>query len=121
MFKNIGRKIKGLTKFLFWLGFIFWIIAGLAVMVIGILTTPVSFDGGDSFPATAFIFVLLGILVIGIGFLISWISSFFMYGYGELIDKTAEIAKNTAKEEPQTLPYTPFAKEIVTEEAAVTE
>ncbi len=121
MFKNIGRKIKGLTKVLFWLGFVFWIMAGLAVMAIGILTTPVSFDGSDSFTATFFIFIVLGILVIGIGFLISWISCFFMYGYGELIDKTAEIAKNTAEKTEYFPQIVPTPTVPATEEAVITE
>jgi hypothetical protein len=31
-----------------------------------------------------------------LGSLISWISSLALYGFGELIEKTAEIARNTA-------------------------
>ena len=37
----------------------------------------------------------VGILVIAIGSLFSWVGSFCLYGFGELIEKTTEIAENT--------------------------
>ena len=37
----------------------------------------------------------VGLVVIIVGCLGSWIGSFFTYGFGELIEKTTEIAENT--------------------------
>ena len=41
--------------------------------------------------------LLLGIIVIVFGCLVSWIGAFFAYGFGQLIENTDEIRKNTAK------------------------
>lgn len=73
-FENIGGKIKTLAVII--------TVVGIGVSV---------FCG---------IFMLskhagYGLLTIIAGSLVSWISSFFMYGFGELIEKTTEIAKNT--------------------------
>lgn len=40
---------------------------------------------------------ILSIFILIVGPLFSWTSSFVMYGFGELIDKSTEIAKNTRK------------------------
>lgn len=42
---------------------------------------------------------LFGLLVAGIGSLVSWLSGLFTYGFGELIVKTDEIAANTRKKD----------------------
>lgn len=77
MFKNIGGKIKGLAKAFFILGAIVPIIVGIVLM---------SSDEN---------MVLVGILVMVGGFVVAWISSWFLYGFGELIDKTCAIERNT--------------------------
>lgn len=69
MFNNIGNKIKILAHVICWIGFAVSLIIGLYL---------------NSF------------LSFVIGCLSSWIGSFCLYGYGELIEKTAETAKNTA-------------------------
>ena len=76
-FENIGSKIKTLA--------IITTIVGLATSVflgLYILTTN----------------ALYGVLIALIGSLVSWLSAFFMYGFGELIEKTTEITKNTKKD-----------------------
>ncbi len=70
MFDDIGGKIKGLATFICWVGIIGSIFGGLGVMV------------ADED------FVGLGILIILGGCLGSWIWSFFMYGFGQLIQNT---------------------------------
>ena len=67
MFRNIGGKIKGLAKVIFI----------ISVIAAGF------FAGFGIF-----------ILVAGVGFLVSWIGSFFMYGLGQLIEDT-EINRRT--------------------------
>ena len=75
MFENIGDKIKSLATVLAVLGIVVYGIWGL------VLITSVSF--------------FTGLLVIVLGSLVSWVGSFFMYGFGELIDKVCEIERNT--------------------------
>lgn len=80
MFDNIGGKIKGLAKAIFIIATIIFIIAGLVMLS----------DGGDTAMIT-------GIVTIIVGPLAAWVSSWLLYGFGELIEKTTEIAENTRK------------------------
>ncbi len=86
MFNNIGKKIKTLAVVLCWIGIALSIIGGF------ILMTTINRSAAGFF---------LGILESGLGFLASWIGSFLLYGFGELIDKTADIERNTR---PHTAP-----------------
>ena len=87
MFDNIGGKIKTLAKVICWAGIGFSIFFGLLVFIGCALSESGFFDVVIGF--------FLGILLIIIGSLASWIGSFFLYGFGELIERTAEIAQNT--------------------------
>jgi hypothetical protein len=85
MYNNIGEKIKGLAKSLALIGTIISVIIGINLIV----------KGSDSY-YDGRVLIYTGIGVILVGTLVSWIWSWFMYGFGELIEKTAEIARNTA-------------------------
>ena len=74
MFDNIGGKIKGLAKVLFWLETIAAAIVGLGLV-----------DGSEGL---SLLFALVGVLV-------AWISAWFLYGFGEIIDKLCDIERNT--------------------------
>ena len=76
-FENIGGKIKTLAVVLTILG----VVASIMICVFLLFRN-----------------FLIGILIAIIGSLVSWISSFFMYGFGELIEKTTEVAKNTKQD-----------------------
>lgn len=76
-FQNIGAKIKTLAVVVTILGIAASVVSGLYII-------------NDN--------ALSGVLVAFIGSVFSWISAFFMYGFGELIEKTTEIAKNTKKD-----------------------
>ena len=80
MFENIGKKIKALAQTLCWIGIVASVIGGMAAIASG--------------EELAFI----GLIIIIAGSLISWISSFAMYGFGELIDKVTAIERNTRDE-----------------------
>ena len=82
MFDNIGRKIKGLSNMLFWVGAIASTIIGLVIM--GSLA-----NRSRGSEQGAIIFV--GILLIAVGIFVSWLSSILLYGYGELIDSNQKI------------------------------
>lgn len=82
MFKNIGKKIKTLAKVLCWVGIIAYAIAAIIMIAIG--------ANGDSGAMIAY-----GVAVLIVGPLSAWIGSFFLYGFGELVDKAIDIEKNT--------------------------
>ena len=73
MFDNIGSKIKGLASIITWIGIIISVILGIVLMCLGKT------------------FVIVGLCVLFFGALMSWISSFLLYGFGELIERTCRI------------------------------
>ena len=84
MFENIGEKIKALAVISTIIGMLGSILGGFAVWV-----------------EFKFIF---GLLIAVFGCLFSWIGSFTLYGFGELIDNTQRIIINTT---PTLKNYTP--------------
>lgn len=82
MYKNIGRKIKGLAKFICWIGITISVIWAIYLF---------SYDTDYYYNN---IKIITGIIILIAGPIISWIGSFFAYGFGELIEKTTEIADN---------------------------
>lgn len=84
MFTNIGSKIKTFSVVICWIGIAFSILIGL-ILMIAMMSVP---EGG-------IIGILVGIPVAIVGSLFSWIGSFVLYGYGELIEKVAQIEENT--------------------------
>ena len=75
MFENIGKKIKSLVVIIARIEFALFIIIGLSII----------FSGR----------VLLGLLLGGIGCLFAWLSAFFVYAFGEMVDKLQDIERNT--------------------------
>ena len=85
MFKNIGGKIKGLAKVICYVGIAISVIAGIFMIGFGS-----SSYNGDTM-------IVMGLAVMIVGSLVSWIDSFFAYGFGELIENTTVIAELAAK------------------------
>ncbi len=81
MFSNIGRKIKKLASLVAWLGIIGSIISG-AITFYELYNGYYTED-----------FAWIGIIVAIVGAVASWIGSFLLYGFGELIEQTSEINK----------------------------
>lgn len=77
MYDDIGEKIKNLAKATFF-------VEAIASIITGILFI---FSDADWF--------FIGIITIIFGPLVAWVSSWLLYGFGELIDKTCEIERNT--------------------------
>ena len=77
MYDNIGTKIKDVAIAFCIIGIIASIVSGIILVVAG--------DGLE----------IVGFLVIGIGSFLSWLSSFPLYGFGEMIDKLSAIEENT--------------------------
>ena len=75
MYDNIGRKIKGLAK-------AFFIVEAIATVIAGIALMAIDED-------------LIGVLILILGPVVAWVSTWLLYGFGELIDKTCDIERNT--------------------------
>jgi predicted PurR-regulated permease PerM len=78
MFNNIGKKIKNLAKTICTLVFAFFLL--YALFLAATLFSQEEILQG----------LLLFLLYAAIGFLISWISSIFVYGFGELIENSSK-------------------------------
>lgn len=81
VFGNIGGKIKTLAKVLTWIGIISSVITGISMLA----------TGDEAL-------VLIGILIAAFGSIVSWVSSFLLYGFGQLIENTDELVKNSKKQ-----------------------
>lgn len=88
MFNNIGRKIKGLAKTLFWILAIISIIAGIGVILVTVS------NGGDS----VMLGVLAGLGIIIGGFILAWLQNFMLYGFGELVDTNQKILETLERQ-----------------------
>ena len=74
MYDNIGEKIKGLAKASFIVAAIAEVITGIALM------------------ATDEDLILYGFLVIVVGPIVAWFSSWLLYGFGQLIENSDILA-----------------------------
>ena len=87
MFDNIGDKLKGLALFLCWGGIIYSVISGIIVC--------------SDFK------LWIGLLIIVIGSLVSWISSWVIYAIGEIAVNTStthiQSTETNGATKPQTL------------------
>ena len=74
LFSNIGKKIMSLAKILCWVG----ISCSVIAWVSGLIASADSYEPG--------ITILLSFVVLVVGFLISWIGSWTMYSFGQIVD-----------------------------------
>ena len=86
MFDNIGGKIKTVAKVICWLG----IIASVIMGIIMIKQATGRYYNNDEM-------VIAGIATIIGGSLLSWIGSFFTYGFGQLIENSESIKNYLAR------------------------
>lgn len=93
MYNRIGKKIKGLAIFFCILGIIGSVLSGIYVMLSG--STIAGFLPSDLLAnisnATNAIAIAAGVIIMVLGSLLSWIGTWLLYGYGELIDKVTDI------------------------------
>ena len=71
MYKGIGGKIKTLAGVITCLGILLSIVAGVILMTKS--------------------YVLAGIFVMLVGFLVSWISTFMLYGFGQMVENSDKL------------------------------
>lgn len=96
MFSNIGNKIRVLAKVLCIIGIVIAIITGLVVMINGCMML-----GNRRLVGPGIGMIFGGIIVAALGVLGAWISSFVLYGYGQLIHSVQNMeAKICGNETP---------------------
>ena len=88
MFDNIGGKIQGLAKVICWIGIIASVIAGIVMI----------YDATSRYYTDTEL-VWLGIAVAIVGSLLSWVGSFVLYGFGELVENSDEIVYELQKKQ----------------------
>ena len=86
MFNNIGAKIKGLAKFIFWVLAIISVIAGILIIIQGVGNT-------HSDSQQKIVAVIIGIATIVGGIILAWLQNFLLYGFGELVDSNQKILR----------------------------
>lgn len=85
MFENVGEKIKKLAKYECWAGIVLSIILAIIMFV---TADEVSWKEED-------VYLIYGWVFLVIGPAISICNSYFIYGFGELIQKVSNIERNT--------------------------
>ncbi len=85
MFENVGAKIKTVSKVFCWVG----ITVSLIVALIMCYMASKSYSDAGFYIGMGWMFFIVFPLL-------SWISSLTVYGFGELIERTAAIAEYTA-------------------------
>ncbi len=95
MFSNIGGKIKKLASVTCWILIIASVIGGLAMIITG-----ADMYGGEGF-------ILGGVIILIVGPLVAWVSSFVLYGFGQLVqnsDKVVVLMGGEIEEAPASSP-----------------
>ena len=92
MYNNIGKKIKGLALASF-----------IVVSIISVLAGLFMFIEDEDMAGIA-------MLVILVCPLITWVSSWVLYGFGELVDKACDIERNTRGASSPVAPSSPVAQ-----------
>lgn len=82
MYKNIGGKLKGLAIGLFIAMAVAAFIGGIVMLI-----NAIDYSAEDLIP--------VALLMMLVGPVVSWIFSWILYGFGELVDKTVAIERNT--------------------------
>ena len=91
MFNHIGRKIKTWAKIQCWIGIILCVIAGVSFISQGDLPIQQTVSSGYAYVSHSISGVGIGILVIVLGSLLSWIGSWVTYGFGSIVENTEQL------------------------------
>ncbi len=101
MFTNIGEKIKKLAVIICWIGIICSLILGIVIVVAPnsiLYNYRVNVNGTTVVSSSNTVaLVITGVLLFVIGSLASWIGSFVLYGFGELVSNSKKIADSLNK------------------------
>ena len=84
MFRNIGSKIKTLAKVIFWLSVIGTMIGAFAVIALAAMRS-----SGDSIGLA----IIIGLVIVIVGIIFAWLSTFMLYVFGKLIDTNQKMLR----------------------------
>ncbi len=112
MFRRVGRTIKVVSQIFMWIGILYFIFLGVAL-----ITDPTILLTVDLTPELnsmlykltdqelALFSATTGIVLLVVGILFSWLSTLFLYGFGQLIDNSDKLVskKDTALCDNETL------------------
>lgn len=111
MYKNIGGKIKGVARACCILGIIFSCLMGLILIAAGLISVnQVSRYDSSAAATTMIVTVIGGVLIAGLGSLLSWLGTFMLYGFGQQVqmqEKSADLLEQiygTLKHDPAPQP-----------------
>ena len=91
MFRNMGGKIKKLAKFICWTCIVLSILGGAVLMLAGFAAQSILQEIELEFLQLDNMGILIvGVAVMVLGSLVSWLSSLFLYAFGELIDNHSQ-------------------------------
>ena len=85
MFEKSGKKIKAVAEAWFWLGTILSVIAAFICLF-------------ESITEDLPIFILYGLFLLIGGPFFTWVSTLFLYGFGELIDSNQKLSESIEDE-----------------------
>lgn len=97
MFKNLGKKIKTLAKIACWIKIIFVVVFGIVLMMANLTPLGNLTEANSTIPTNLtetastiqrILWILTIVIGIVIGVLLSWISSFKLYGFGVLVENS---------------------------------
>ena len=94
MFNNIGAKIKGLAKLIFWIISIISILGGIFVIIQGI-------GSSDNNAKTVIMSIVIGFIIAVGGMVLAWLQNFLLYGFGELVDSNQKILRELERRNMQ--------------------
>ena len=92
MFNNIGSKIKGLAKFFCFFGIAINVLLGIGCIIAGII-----FLDGWGTEEIGIALIIAGPVITIFGSLLSWISSFLLCGFGQLVENSDKLAENARR------------------------
>lgn len=98
MYKNIGKKIKILAKVLAIVLSVITVTMGVYMIIKyndPIVADAVGYIYNASYKATV---IIVAVIVVILAVALNWVSSWILYGFGELIDNTTAIKKQTKQQ-----------------------
>ena len=101
MFKNIGKKIKILAKVLCWIGIVMGAIAGVTMFILAGVES--SRRNGYYYYSSSNVglYVGLGFTFLIVYPLLSWISTWLLYSWGETVENVQKIKESICTGEEQ--------------------
>lgn len=112
MFKNPGRKLQGLAKFIFVLTIVIFALGAIGLIIAAISQFSYRQTG------SGILMIVLAILSVALGIIFGWLSSIVLYAIGQLVDDNQRMREILEGGTPQIAPQAPVARPNVTPAAA---